>query len=422
MKRLILLVAALSVPVVASGLGQVEGDGWGLDFRGFALGNVSVRTNGRAPPDGSEFLLAETRLRLDVTGWSDVVELEGRMKLDGVLDAVTDDAYLDLREAYLDYTTGDWDLRLGRQVITWGVGDLLFINDIFPKDWESFFAGRPLEYLKVGVDGLRTRYSTPPLNAELVIIPRFEPDTVPTSDRFILNDIFPPGTPRTEELPATTVENTQIALRLYRRLAGFDVSAYASRGYWGTPSQRPDDPNNPTTVTSFYPPLSVYGLSAQGQALGGILSLEGGYYDSWDDRAGDDPTIPNSQVRFLVGYQKQLWEDFTFGAQYYAEIMTDYAAYERSLPAGFPAQERYRDVVTLNLIQLLQHQTWRLSLFTFYSPAENDYLLRPAVAYDITDKLSATLGANIFGGEKSTTFFGQLDENDNVYFWLRYDY
>lgn len=60
---------------------------------------------------------------------------------------------VDLREAYLDYTTENCDFRLGRQFVTWGVGDLLFINDVFSKDYVSFFAGRPLEYLKIEVDG-----------------------------------------------------------------------------------------------------------------------------------------------------------------------------------------------------------------------------------------------------------------------------
>jgi hypothetical protein len=272
------------------------------------------------------------------------------------------------------------------------------------------------------VDGFRARYSSEALNAEFLAIPFFEPDNLPTSKRFFLFDPFSAVQSRDEEEPETSYENTELALRLYRRIKDFDVSAYAYRGFWGTPSMKPDNLTSPTQVTTFYPELSVYGLSAQGGALDGILSFETGYYQSREDEKGKDPFIPNSQFRFLIGYQRQIWEDFTLGVQYYGEIMKDYSAYRNSLPAGFPAQKEYRDIVTLRLEQFLKHQTLRLSLFTFYSPVDNDYFIKPQVSYKFTDNLSTTLGADIFGGERDTTFFGQFDKNDNIYLWVRYDF
>ena len=156
--------------------------------------------------------------------------------------------------------------------------------------------------------------------------------------------------------------------------------------------------------------------------MGGILSLEGGYYDSRDDNAGVNPTIANSEVRFLLGYQRQLLEDFTIGVQYYAEVMMDFDAYERTLPTVSTRRNKYRDIVTVRLTRFLKHQTWMLSLFTFYSPAEQDYLLQPQVDYKVTDAFSTTLGANLFGGEKQMTFLGQFARNDNIYVTLRYDF
>ncbi len=165
------LAVLFSIVLSTAALGQEAEDEWGVELRGFALGTYAGRTTGHIPSgsEGRAFLLAEERLRLDLTGWTDAVEAEVRIKLDGVHDAVAGEFDLDLREAYLDYTTGDVDFRLGRQIATWGVGDLLFINDVFPKNWVSFFAGRPMEYLKIGVDGLRVRYSSNLLNAELLV-------------------------------------------------------------------------------------------------------------------------------------------------------------------------------------------------------------------------------------------------------------
>ena len=417
--RFLLLVLLQRLPSIAFAQDQRN-----IDINGFLMGNFSGRTTGQRPAniDVSDFLLAEERLRLDFSAWSESVEASAHVKSDLVHDAVAGEFDIDLREAYVDYTTGNFDFRFGRQIATWGVGDLLFINDIFPKDWISFFSGRPLEYLKIGVDGLRSRYSSDIVNAELFVIPFFEPDNLPTSDRFFLFDPFASIPIRAEKKPASTIRNTELALRLYRKISDVDISVYAYRGFWRTPSMRPDNFVAPTRVTAFYPDLSVYGMSAQGSAFGGILSFEAGYYNSQDDEDGDDPIIPNSQTRLLAGYQRQIWEDTTLGIQYYLEIMEDHPSYQALLPAEYPLQKEYKDYLTLHFDQWLKHQTWNLSLMFFYSPRDNDYLLQPHVTYRFSDHLTATLGANIFGGEHNWTTFGQLDWNDNVYVSVRFDF
>jgi hypothetical protein len=415
---MILLIAVLSEkPLVA----QDSGNG---EVHGFLLGNFSGRTTGVRPSGakGGDFLLAEERLRLDGRAWSNSVDASARVKADFFHDAVDDELDIDLREAYVDYTAGRFDFRLGRQIATWGVGDLLFINDVFPKDWTSFFSGRPLEYLKVGVDGFRTRYSSDLVNAELIAIPFYTPDSLPAADRFFLFDPFSSVTARDDDLPAGTLGNTEIGLRLYRRVGGFDVSAYAYRGLWRTPAMKPDSIAAPTRLTVFHPALSTYGVSGQGNALGGVLSLEAGYYHSRDDRDGNDPVIPNSQGRFLVGYQKQLWTDVTVGAQYYGEIMSDHSSYRNTLPAGFPAQKEYRDIVTLRFEHLFKHQAWKLAMMSFFGPVDNDYLLQPQTSYKLSDKLTVSAGMNLFGGERDWTSFGQFDRNDNAYVSVMFDF
>ncbi len=416
----VLLIAA---SLLCAGAVSARG-GNGPEIQGFLMGHFAGRTTGRSPDAEGEtdFLLAEERLRLELEAWSESVEAAMRIKGDVFHDAVEGEFDIDLREAYLDYAVGDFDFRLGRQIATWGVGDLLFINDIFPKDWVSFFAGRPLEHLKVGVDGLRTRHSTGIINAELFLVPVFQPDNVPTSERFLFADPFASVAKREEHEPDSTYENTEVAARVYRRVGAFDVSLYGYRGFWRTPSMMPDDMGDPTLVTSFYPALSIYGCSAEGGALSGIVSLEVGYYDSRDDRGGDEPSIPNSQGRFLVGYQRQPWQDFTVGVQYYGELMRNHSAYVDSLPPGDSRQDEYRDTVTLRLDRLLKHQTWRVSLFTFYGIADQDYLVQPQISCKVSDNLATTLGANVFGGKRDWTAFGQFADNDNVYVTVRFDY
>jgi hypothetical protein len=423
-KYLKVVVVGLLLQFPGLVLAQNGEDEKNIEIYGFLMGNYSLRTTDQKPDgeEGDDFLLAEERFRLDIFGWTESIEASIRFKGDFLYDHVAEEFDTDLREVYLDYTTGNFDFRLGRQIVTWGVGDLIFINDVFPKDYVSFFSGRPLEYLKIGVDGLRTRYSSALVNAEFLVIPFFEPNNLPTTDRFLFFDPFPNIPSVEKKEPATTLENTQLALRLYRRIKDFDVSAYAYRGFWLTPSMKPNDLTSPTSVITFYPELSVYGLSAQGGALNGVLSFETGYYQSREDEGGKDPFIPNSQIRFLIGYQRQIWKDFTVGGQYYGEYMTHHDEYVENLPQGIPELDEYRDLITVRLTQLLKHQTLKLSFFAFYSPSDEDYMIIPVVKYNFTDELSAALGANIFGGEEDAPQFGQFDKTDNIYTVIKYEF
>jgi hypothetical protein len=353
-KKFLMVVLGILLQFPGPIFPQEPEDEINMEIHGFLMGNYSLRTHGQKPDgkEGDDFLLAEERFRFDIFGWTESIEASIRFKGDLLYDHVAEEFDTDTRELYLDYTTGDFDFRLGRQIVTWGVGDLLFINDVFPKDYVSFFSGRPLEYLKKGVDGLRTRYSSALINAEFLVIPFFEPNNLPEPDRFLLFNPFPEIPSREKEEPNTTLENTQLALRLYRRIKDFDVSAYAYRGFWLTPNMKPDDLTAPTRAITFYPDLSVYGLSAQGGALAGVLSFETGYYQSREDEGGKDPFIRNSQIRFLIGYQRQIWEDFTAGIQYYSEYMLSHDEYVENLPAGVPKLDEYRDITTVRLTQL----------------------------------------------------------------------
>lgn len=386
-----------------------------ISIHGFIQGNYSFNTASQNPDNG-DFKWAEERLQLKLDASSEPFHVF--IKADWFLDHIDKKGALELREGYIDYTAGKWDAKIGRQVITWGLGDLLFINDVFPTDYEAFFSGRPMEYLKKGVDGVKLGLYPDVASIEFYALPSFEPSNFPDPKRFWMFDPMPAIINREEQQPA----NMEYAMRIYRDLAGFDASLYFYNGFYRQPWMLPDNLTLPAKLTLFYPKLSVYGASLQGRALDGVLSLEAGYYDSRQDRAGSDPLLPNSQTRFLLGYQRQIWEDFTAGLQYYVEYMSDYSGYERNLPAGFPKEKKLHQLATLRLTQLLIHQTLRLSIFALYSPSDKDFLLNPEVKYNFSDNIWAAVGANIFGGAEQWTQFGQLDKNDNIYLQLRYEF
>ncbi len=416
-------VAALVMLLSWSSAAQQKGE-FPVKIHGFLIANLAVRASGDRPPngEGGAFVLGEERLRLDVGSATKAGTAFFLVKGDVFHDAVSGRADGDLREAYVGYRHGPFDLRLGRQILTWGVGDLFFINDVFPKDWESFFSGRPMEYLKRGVDALRMQYSSAAVSIDLVATPFFRPDALPSPRRFFLYDPLPGVSGQRERKPPARAENTELAVRLYRRIAGFDVSLYAYRGFWRTPAVAVQTEDGMLYASRFYPGLAVWGAGAQRSWLAGVVSLEGGHYDSRDDRDGDDPTVPNSEWRFLASYQRQMARELTVNFQGYAEIMQRHLAYRHSLPAGAPLRDQARAVFSVRITQFWGYQNWKFSAFLAHSPTDNDYFLQPEFSHRLTDKLSAALGANVFGGRRANTFFGQMRKDDNLYVTARFDF
>ena len=169
-----------------------------VSLHGFLQGNYSVDT-AESNPDGGDFKWAEERVQLRLDAAKEPFRLF--IKTDAFYDHIDEKAQIELREGYIDYIEKKWDLRAGRQIITWGLGDLIFINDVFPKDYEAFFSGRPMEYMKKGVDGVKIGYYPSFASFELITIPIFEPNNYPNAKRFYMFDPMPNVTNREEKDP-----------------------------------------------------------------------------------------------------------------------------------------------------------------------------------------------------------------------------
>jgi len=381
-------------------------------------------------PDHKQETLGETRLQLELEKYWRRTSFD--LTMDVVYDPVGDEhevdleegeGAIDLREARLTLTPSQYlDLRIGRQVLTWGTGDQIFINDLFPKDWRSFFIGRDVAYLKAPSDAVKASFFPGPVNLDLVYTPRFD------ADRFISGERISYWNPQLGRLagrdalvhadrPDDWFEDDEIAARVYRNLSGYELAAYFYDGFWKSPAGM-----DPVSGQATFPELRVYGASLRGTLGPGIAHLELGYYDSREDADGDNPFVANSELRLLIGYEQEIGENLTAGLQYYLEHMLDYEAYRRSLTETMEPEDEDQQQLTLRLTKQLLMETLELSLFTYYSPTAQDVHLRPEVTYDLTDAWTVDCGANLFYGEEEHTFFGQFENNSNVYLGLRYSF
>ncbi|RKX42615.1 MAG: hypothetical protein DRP64_09545, partial [Verrucomicrobia bacterium] len=195
---------------------------------------------------------------------------------------------------------------------------------------------------------------------------------------------------------------------------------YAYHGYWKSPMGM-----NIPTSTAYFPEMNAYGASTKGLLGSGLFNVEAGYYDSREDTTATQ-IVPNDEFRFLTGYEREVAKNLTASVQYYLEWMMDHDGYEQNIinsgGTTDTARDEARHVLTLRLTQMLMNQNLILSLFTFYSPSDNDAYFRPAVTYKITDHWMVTANGNIFIGEDDHTFFGQFKYNSNVNLGVRYSF
>ncbi len=379
--------------------------------RHYNLLEQRVQLKTRYPIPGSNFLAA----------WNGVFTYKGDFTLDEYFQ--TRGSYT-VRELNIAFSpTRLMDFKVGRQVLTWGTGDYLFINDLFPKDYVSFYLGREDEYLKKPSDALRLSLYPKIFNFDFVLIPFFTPNTLPQGERLSFFDSFEGGitgrdSQRNAVKPAHQGNNLQYALRLYRTFGSAEGAFYYYRGFDPSPRSYLDETNRQL----FYQRLDAYGASLRGPCAGGIGNIEFGYYRSRQDANGANRLIENSMFKWLIGYEKDFGHDFKIGGQYLYEQKLNYSQYQQALLVDDYSWDKQRHLLTQRLTKLYKNQTVMLGLFNFWSPSDKDGYVRLFCAYDLTDQWKLTLGFNLPWGEDDITDFGMMKKNKNVFLRLRYSF
>lgn len=406
-------------------------DSWGdepessIELHGFIEAGMGGRIQTDPQLEDDDLTLAELRGRLESERYVGDIRLSA--KLDLYADGVDDALQVNLREALADISLGqNADLRIGQQVLTWGTGDLLFLNDLFAKDWQSFFSGRDDEYLKAPSASLKLSYYGERANLDVVWTPVFTHDRFIEGERFsyfsplVGQQVAAPQYKLEPESPDENLKNGEFAARFYGSSdlwSGHNTewAIYAYKGFW----KQPNALNR--YGRAYFSPMRSLGASLRTNIADGIGYTELAWYEGEDD-SGSDPFLPNDQLRFLLGYEQEVAPKLTLGLQYYREQLMDYSELAANDGDSPFRPDETRELWTVRMTYSLLQDNLVLSWFSFYSPTDQDYYHRPSMKYRFDDEWSLTVGGNIFGGEQVHTFFGQFEEASNLYARLRWSY
>ncbi len=270
----VIVAAALGLGILATSTNaEVYLDGFSEVTHALRI-DRNAALDGGASFQNRDYPRGDARAQLRLSGSSDREKFFVRM--DFLSDyALKKDVSVEIREAYIKLYVAKWmDVKVGRQVATWGTGDLVFVNDLFAKDWVAFFTGQELSYLKRPQDLARLSFYKSGATFEFLVAPNYTMDNLPTGERL---SIFNPFLGRTVGAtdapgvvePANTLGNAE----LFARISGYKGSAewalYAYRGFYGQPL------GVTTDTMLFAPRMSSVGASLRSSVSGVFVNFEG---------------------------------------------------------------------------------------------------------------------------------------------------
>ncbi|MDP3043171.1 MAG: LysM peptidoglycan-binding domain-containing protein [bacterium] len=335
----------------------------------------------------------------------------------------------ELRDGFLDFSLGNFDLRVGKQQIVWGetVGGLFFADVVNPKDLREFILPEP-DQMRVPVWAADLEYFYKGNHFELVWLPfpKFHELGVLGSEFELKGPPMPQGIPvysENLEKPAKKIKNQEVGFRMSRFLEklGLDISAFGFYGYDYFPTvfrALNIDPATSTPVITLKPQyerLPIFGATFSKDLndiiLKGELVYNKGKYFSVDDSTDSDGAVKKDFIDYIIGVDYTFFGKIDFNFQFMQRIVFNH---DDKMIDGKTNTSASVWLKTGFLDNKLEPEL----LFVF-GLDKNDYLLRPKINYKINGCWQVAAGADIFGGEPNGNF-GQFDNKDRTYVELKY--
>jgi len=349
-----------------------------------------------------------------------------------------------LREAYLDlygFLLPDLDIRIGRQRIAWGTADKLNPTDnLNPYDLEDIWDfGRHL-----GSNAIKASYYLGDYTLTGVYIPVFIPAVLPTQDwaQALSPELaLPPGFTQNNledqiQTPENTLKNFTAAFKIAKNFFGYDFSMSYLYGWDDLPivTNVGLTPVNLTgavdiATTLAYKRMQVFGLDMAGSlgkigvwAEGAIFFPEKtemttdlsafGYGIQTSLALDDEP-----YMKYVIGMDYSFKNGIYLNCQYLHGFI-----HERG-------RENLEDYFMFGAEKKLLNDKLKITSIAGgleikdFSEIKDNYaiLYGPEITYYPVDNAEIIIGGHIIEG-KSTTVFGRVKKNDEVYVKVRYSF
>ena len=378
-----LLTILLFCCVPCSALAQ-DGDSLRVGVKGFVDTYHAVRTE--SPHD---WMSSRTRVRGEVT--LEKGPAGAFVSANLIHYAILKDrSGFQLREAYAYYSDDRWDIRAGRQIITWGVADALRLTDIIsPMDYTEFLA-QDYDDIRIPVGGLRLRYSREKWSVEAVAIPVSSFFELPTDDQ----NPWSVGPLPIGPEPKHRLCNMEYGGRLSFFLSGIDFSLSALHT-WNKMPVFCDGIGQYRRMTM---------LGADCSIPAGKFVVRGEFAEYLDEA---QTFGRSSSTNALLGLDWYAGNDWSLSAQYAHKYIAS-------------GEHRHSGLATFRISKELLHNTLALQSFAYVDVTNGGVYNRLSADYALNDQLHAIIGYDLFQADRGT--FAVYDRNSELFVKLKYSF
>lgn len=383
-----------------------------LKFSGFTDTYHAVRS--QSPND---FMSSRSRLRTELEASKGKSYMF--VSLNSIHNSVLEDQTgIELREAFLQHTTDNWDFKVGRQIVIWGVADGLRITDVVsPLDYTEFLA-RDYDDIRIPVNALKLKYFTSKISVEAIFIPVSSFFIVPTSVNNPWSVISTYDGIQTEtnldKYPDKTFSNSEYGGRASFYLSGVDISISALHTWNKFPIFE-------STTSSAYDTVFIHGQYNRMDMLGMDFSFPVGQFVMRGEAAeyfgelqetNSGERIERNTTNVLWGVDWYPGGEWNITAQYSHKLISDYV--------DILANKRNTVFATLGITKSTLRSTLKLSSFTYLDISNSGFFNRTSADYSLSDQIHLLAGYDWFHGDNGV--FAIYKDNSEYWFKAKFNF
>ena len=322
----------------------------------------------------------------------------------------------ELREIYLEGSPfGNLDIKLGKQIVSWGVANSLRVVDVLNPTDDREFGMTDLEDIRLPINMTKLDYYIGDLKLEAVAVHeiKFNKSAPFGSD-------FNPSTQKINEvIPESSAENTEYGLALIGTFSGWDASLHWAQYFEDTPHVTiiPGVGAVPT-LEQRHSRLTMGGATLSIPSGNFLWKAEAAKLQGMEFALVTDKLFSRTDV--LVGSEYSGWSDTSLTLEFGVQHLNDF---DIKLEESPDSQLEDRIATTVSFMQDYINQTMHLNLFGMMigKSGQDGGLNRMSLEYDVMDAFSVTGGAMLYqpGGND---YFQSLNENDRIFFEARYSF
>lgn len=391
---------------------ETEDNALRIQVKGFLDTYHAARTEGKA-----DWMASRTRARGELKLEKGAASLF--VSLNAIYNGILKDRTgMELREAYLAYAKGNLDLRVGRQIVVWGVADALRLTDcVSPFDYTEFLA-QDYDDIRMPVNALRAKYTWRTVTFEAIGIPVADFFILPTDQRnpwalSLPSASLPYAIDLESGKPEKRLRNMEYGGRITVSLSGIDFSLSALRTWNKMPalSLALSKDGKSLLVNGEYRRMTMLGADCSLPIGQFVLRTEAACYfgEAQSGSVGKD-VVCRDTYNALVGVDWYPGNDWNFSAQYCHK-------YTAGSIDGFSVY-RHAGLATARLSKELLRNTLKLSSFAYIDVANGGVFNRISASYALNDQIELTTGYDFFHTDKGK--FAMYKQNSEV--WLKAKY